>query len=548
MIFNNNISSKKLINDGFMDLLESMFLIGLVLDVSGNVQYVNPHFLRITGYKKEEIIGKNWFDLFIPIKKIDTVKKTFEIITKEKYKMRSENPILAKDGSEIVIEWHNSPYMDAKGKVIGSVSIGVDITGRIEIEKMLKTTEENSRLHAKKLEEQNQILNDTKKGMLNLLDDSNRLHEELQKEKKSVERKVIERTTELNAEKARLEAAINSVPSGFLVTDKKGDVLIKNASLSLIFNGLSPEECTVAKLDALLINADLQKDYDKCIDERKPIQIKDITFGKKILDIYMAPIFISQISPEIIGVILLFSDVTEEKVLARSKDEFFSIASHELRTPITAIRGNIELITKYYADKVNDPSFKQMLDDMKESSIRLIHLVNEFLNTSRLEQGKIVFNIAEFNPADVINTVITDLGVTAQNKGVALITSGLDGTPNIKADPEKTKEILINLIGNAISYTDKGSITVSALRENTSLKISVTDTGKGIPEQNQQLLFRKFQQANTNIYARDISNSTGLGLYISKLLVESMGGKIYLESSEVGKGSTFVFTLPLALV
>jgi len=548
MIFNNSTSSKKLMDEGFMDLLESMFLIGLVLDVSGNVQYVNPHFLRITGYKKEEIIGKNWFDLFIPIKKIDTVKKTFEIITKEKYKMRSENPILAKDGSEIVIEWHNSPYMDAKGKVIGSVSIGVDITGRIEIEKMLKTTEENSRLHAKKLEEQNQILNDTKKGMLNLLDDSNRLHEELQKEKKSVERKVIERTTELNAEKARLEAAINSVPSGFLVTDKKGDVLIKNASLSLIFNGLSPDECTVAKLDALLINADLQKDYEKCIDERKPIQIKDVTFGKKILDIYMAPIFISQISPEIIGVILLFSDVTEEKVLARSKDEFFSIASHELRTPITAIRGNIELITKYYADKVNDPSFKQMLDDMKESSIRLIHLVNEFLNTSRLEQGKIVFNIVEFNPVDVINTVISDLVVTAQNKGVTLVASGLEGIPNIKADPEKTKEILINLIGNAISYTDKGSITVSALREDTSLKISVTDTGKGIPEQNQQLLFRKFQQANNNIYARDISNSTGLGLYISKLLVESMGGKIYLESSEVGKGSTFVFTLPLALV
>jgi two-component system, OmpR family, phosphate regulon sensor histidine kinase PhoR len=548
MIFNNKKTDDKLMTEGFMELLESMFLIGLVLDLDGNIKYINPHFLRITGYKKEEVLGKSWFDVFIPIKKIDTVKKTFEIITREKYKMRSENPILAKDGGEIVIEWHNSPFTDSKGKVIGTVSIGVDITGRIEIEKMLKTTEENSRLHAQKLEEQNLVLNDTKKGMLNLLDDSNRLQEELQKEKKSVERKVIERTTELNQEKARLEAAINSVPSGFLVTDKKGDVLIKNASLSMVFNGLSPEECTIERLDALLVNADLLKDYEKCIDERKPNHIKDVSFGKKILDVYMAPIFISQISPEIIGVILLFSDVTEEKVLARSKDEFFSIASHELRTPITAIRGNIELITKYYADKVNDDSFRQMLDDMKESSIRLIHLVNEFLNTSRLEQGKIVFNIVEFNPVEVIQTIITDLSITAQNKGINLETVSLDSLPSVKADPEKTKEILINLVGNAISYTDTGSVTINAIKADNMLKFSVTDTGKGIPEQNQQLLFRKFQQANTNIYARDISNSTGLGLYISKLLVESMGGKIYLESSEVGKGSTFVFTLPLALV
>ncbi|NMB70262.1 PAS domain S-box protein [candidate division WWE3 bacterium] len=547
MLFNTKQTDDQLIRTGFMELLESMFLIGLVLDIEGTVKYVNPHFLRITGYKKEDVVGKNWFDLFVPIKKIDTVKKTFEIITREKYKMRSENPILAKDGSEIVIEWHNSPLMQGNN-VIGSVSIGVDITGRIEIEKMLKTTEESSRLHAHQVEEQNKVLNDTKKGMLNLLDDSNRLQDELQKEKKSVERKVIERTTELNQEKARLEAAINSVPSGFLVTDKKGGVLIKNASLSEIFNGLSPDECTIEKLDVLLTNVNLLDDYKRCIDERKPINIRDITFGKKILDIYMAPIFISQISPEIIGVILLISDVTEEKVLARSKDEFFSIASHELRTPITAIRGNIELITKYYTDKVNDPSFRQMLDDMKESSIRLIHLVNEFLNTSRLEQGKIVFNVTDFNLQEVIETVVNDLEVSAKNKGVSLQNDTNADLPKVKADSEKTKEVLINLVGNAIAYTDKGSISITAAQEDKFIKVSVKDSGKGIPEQNQQLLFRKFQQANTNIYARDISNSTGLGLYISKLLVESMGGKIYLESSEVGKGSTFVFTLPLALV
>jgi two-component system, OmpR family, phosphate regulon sensor histidine kinase PhoR len=552
MIFNKNKQEEnEILESGIRDLVDNMFLIAIGLRKDATISYVNNHFLRLTGYTKDEVLNKNWFDMFIPIKKIDTVKKTFEIIVAEKYKMRSENPVLSKSGSEIFVEWHNSPITDpVTNKVLGTISIGVDITGRIEIEKLLKTTEESSRLRAAQLEEQNKILNDTKKGMLNLLDDSRRLEEELQKEKKSVELKVIERTMELNQEKARLEAAINSFPSGFLVTDKKGQVIIKNNILCQIFEASHTTECSIDVMhDLLKASVDVKANYAVCYNEKKQILLKDVIYDKKILEIYMAPIFVSQLTDKIIGVIVLITDVTEEKIIERSKDEFFSIASHELRTPITAIRGNIELISKYYSEKIQDKNFTEMLDDMRDSSIRLIHLVNEFLNTSRLEQGKMVFNITSFNIADVLQNVISDMNGSAASKNIPLIFEpSYDFVPIVQADPDKTKEIVINLVGNALAYTDKGAITIKLDRENSNVKVSIIDTGKGIPIQNQKLLFRKFQQANTNIYTRDVANSTGLGLYISKLIVESMNGKIFLERSEENAGSTFVFTLPLASV
>lgn len=545
-MFKNKLSDNEILTLGFTSLIENMFLLALTLDKDGLVTYANRHFYTVTGYTKDEVLGKNWFDLFIPIKKIDTVKKTFEIIIKEKYQMRSENPILAKDGKEINIEWDNTPLFDKKKNVIGTVSVGVDITGRLEIENLLKTTEESSRARATQVEAQNKILNDTKKGMLNLLDDSKRLEEELQQEKKSVERKVVERTLELNQEKARLEAAINAVPSGFIVADKKGHVLLRNSVLCKVLGVSTPEECSLDRFSEFFPNIPFKKEYERCYSEKTPINIKEIDFGKKVLEIYMAPIFIGQISDEVIGVIVLLTDVTEEKIVQRSKDEFFSIASHELRTPITAIRGNIELINKYYADKIDDSSFKQMLGDMSESSTRLIHLVNEFLNTSRLEQGKLTFNISTIDLKEITENVINELQSSAIAKGLELkLLDSSSSAPLVKADSDRVKEILVNLIGNAIAYTDAGTIDLDISQEDGFGKVRVTDTGKGIPEKNHQLLFRKFQQANTNIYARDISNSTGLGLYISKLLVESMGGKIFLEKSQENVGSTFAFTLPV---
>ena len=124
--------------------------------------------------------------------------------------------------------------------------------------------------------------------------------------------------------------------------------------------------------------------------KKKLIEIKEISFGNKFLHFYIAPIIANIGKNESdIGTVILFDDITEEKVLNRSKDEFFSIASHELRTPLTAIKGNTSLILDHYKEKLADPELKEMIDDIHESSIRLIDIVNDFLNVSRLEQGRL---------------------------------------------------------------------------------------------------------------------------------------------------------------
>jgi signal transduction histidine kinase len=126
------------------------------------------------------------------------------------------------------------------------------------------------------------------------------------------------------------------------------------------------------------------------------------------------------------------------------------------------------------------------------------------------------------------------------------MTNDLGSLPEVNADKNKVKQIIYNLVGNAVKFTDKGGITVSAKVVGKFLELSVSDSGKGMSPKNQQILFHKFQQASSSILTRDTTRGTGMGLYISKLLTEKMGGKIELAHSEEGKGSTFVFTLPLA--
>jgi signal transduction histidine kinase len=248
-----------------------------------------------------------------------------------------------------------------------------------------------------------------------------------------------------------------------------------------------------------------------------------------------------------IGYVVLVEDITEAKVMERSRDEFFAVASHELRTPLTAIRGNAEMILEAYADKIADGDLKEMLRDIDISSTRLIGIVNDFLEVSRLEQGRFEIKKERFDVSEIIGKVLRDLETTVEQKGLAAAYAApASPLPAVYADKNRTEQILFNLVGNAIKFTKSGSITVTAVAAGNFINVRVIDTGGGISEHNQALLFRKFQPAGEEMLARDVTQSTGLGLYISKLIISSMGGTIGLERSEPGKGSTFLFTLPVA--
>jgi PAS domain S-box-containing protein len=422
-------------------------------------------------------------------------------------------------------------FKDMTGKLLAS---------REALERQAKDNE------AKALEfaEQVKQTSDTKAAIMNLLED-------VDEEKNNAEKMVFERTKELREEKARLLASINALSFGFVLLDADDRVLLENPALTKIL-GTNEPVATMHDISKILrspnsnIDLDIGASCRRCVELKAPVEFRVVPYGKKFLRVICAPI-IENVSA--IGYLFIVEDITEAKVMERSRDEFFAVASHELRTPLTAIRGNADMILDMYADKIVDTDMKEMLTDINSSSVRLINIVNDFLEVSRLEQGKLEVKKEVFDISDVIEKVMRDLKAIVEARGLSLVYTPPSTTlPQVRADKSRVEQVLVNLIGNAIKFTTKGSITVEVVTVPVDfVKVSVTDTGIGISEQNQNLLFRKFQQAGEQMLARDVTQGTGLGLYICSLLVSRMGGTIGLERSDLGKGSTFSFTIPIVM-
>lgn len=231
--------------------------------------------------------------------------------------------------------------------------------------------------------------------------------------------------------------------------------------------------------------------------------------------------------------------------LDKAKDEFFSIASHELRTPLTAIQGNSSMIMDYFGDNISDPNMKEMIGDIHVSSVRLIKIVNEFLDMSRLEQGKMVFVSKSVDLPDLIRGVIKEQKSLADTKQTEIVYEGPQSR-FVSCDPDRVTQVLINLLSNAVKNTEKGKIIIKFEEDDKFASVTVSDNGSGISPLNQRNLFMKFRQANSDFLTHDAAAGAGLGLYISKLLIENMGGTIRLVSSEEGRGATFMFKIPIS--
>ena len=228
--------------------------------------------------------------------------------------------------------------------------------------------------------------------------------------------------------------------------------------------------------------------------------------------------------------------------LDKLKDEFVSLASHELRTPMTAIRGSLSTILEGYAGIISKEA-QDFLSAAYNENDRLIRLVNNLLNISRIEAGRFRFNPAPMALEAVAADVVNNMQMAAKEKNLTLIYKRSEPLPPVMADDDKVREVLINIIGNAIKFTHKGGVTVASFRKDNMVITSVTDTGSGIAKEDQDLLFKKFSQIQGS-YAKQ-SGGTGLGLYISKQIIEGHNGKVWLEST-LGVGSTFYFSLPIA--
>lgn len=261
---------------------------------------------------------------------------------------------------------------------------------------------------------------------------------------------------------------------------------------------------------------------------------------------------------EVVGAVLSFNDITERKDLeeaaasareaalesARLKSEFLTNVSHEIRTPMNGILGMTEILL----DSDLTESQRKTADTIRSSANRLLTIINDILDLSRIESGKLRFEANNFELRNLVENVFAFFAESARAKSIALDYSIDDEiSNNFQSDEGRLQQVLINLIGNAIKFTKEGSVTLHITKESekveqTTIRFEVKDTGMGLDEIERQRLFQPFSQANNKIARRH--GGTGLGLAISKQIVELMGGQIGVVS-EKGKGSTFWFTINL---
>lgn len=247
-------------------------------------------------------------------------------------------------------------------------------------------------------------------------------------------------------------------------------------------------------------------------------------------------------SVEGVRAIVTIHDDTKSRELDNMKLDFVSLAAHELRTPITGIRGYLELVMYKFDSELND-QVKKYINHAHNSSLELIGLINNLLSISRIERGALSLVMEKVDWADAIAHTLTNAQFNAREKHVELSYEGPTSGSFVVADSIAIQEVLNNLVSNAVKYTpDGGRITVRMHQENEQFITEVIDNGIGIPANAIPHLFTKFYRVHGGLASG--SGGTGLGLFISKSIVERHGGKIWVTSEE-GKGSTFAFTLPV---
>lgn len=242
---------------------------------------------------------------------------------------------------------------------------------------------------------------------------------------------------------------------------------------------------------------------------------------------------------KLLGYIGISPDITERKKLEQQKDEFLSIASHELKTPVTSIKAYGQILQKISKQKSNIDT-QEILSKLDYQVNKLTELVNDLLDVTRIQAGKIQFHNEFFDFNDLVNEIVKDMQITSNRHKII---KRLSASRTVYGDRNHIGQVLINLLSNAIKYSPSAdTIIVSSITEDSCITLSVKDYGIGIPEESQQKIFDRFYRVNS-IKENQVTG-LGLGLYISSEIIKRQNGKIWVESKK-GRGSTFSFKIPI---
>jgi signal transduction histidine kinase len=231
----------------------------------------------------------------------------------------------------------------------------------------------------------------------------------------------------------------------------------------------------------------------------------------------------------------------ELEAASRHKSEFLASMSHELRTPLNAISGFAQVLRKQLFGEINAKQ-DEYLDDILGSADHLLALINDVLDLSKVEAGQVELKVASFSLREALERGVVMVRERASKDGVQVALAATPDVGTVSGDERRVRQVIFNLLSNAVKFTPTGgAVDVSATRANGEVRIAVADTGPGISPEDQERIFEEFQQTEAGLAQNE---GTGLGLALSKRLVELHGGRIWVDS-EPGKGSTFVFTLPV---
>lgn len=371
---------------------------------------------------------------------------------------------------------------------------------------------------------------------------SEKIVEELELAKKRIE-----------SEKVRDEALLESIGDGVVATDREGVIIfINKVAQEMLSWG---QDIVGKKLGEVSLLADVDGKHvsvenhplHRCIETRRKAATKDYHFVRKDkidLSVYISatPVILNN---EVVGAIEVFRDITKEQEVDRAKSEFVSLASHQLRTPLSTVSWYAEMLLDGDAGKLNIEQ-RKYIEQIYESNHRMIDLVNSLLNVSRIELGTFEIRPEKINLAETADSILAELRQQINQRGVRIIKKYEQDLPAVKADHNLARVVLQNLLSNAVKYTsEKGFVEIEMFSRGKDVLVRVADNGCGIPKNQQEKIFTKLFRADN--VKELVTDGNGLGLYIVKSIIEQSGGKIWFESEE-GRGTTFYVSFPFEII
>lgn len=357
---------------------------------------------------------------------------------------------------------------------------------------------------------------------------------------------------------AHLSAIIDNLADGLLVTNTSGQIDRFNPALLAMF-GKGEMDLTGKDADELSSNEVTELVQQTRKHPKEVFTAEILLASGRVGGALATAIFKNSSSQDVdqcIGSVILIRDITAEKEIDRMKTDFISTVSHELRTPLTSVLGFAKIIKKKLEDgvfpllQVEDRKTQKTVRQVGENiniiiseGERLTSLINDVLDIAKMEAGKVDWQMQPIAVSEIIERAIAATSALFEQNGLTLTEDVEPGLPDAIGDRDRLIQVLINLISNAVKFTEKGSCTLRARRQGNEMSVSVIDTGIGIAPSDLEKVFEKFKQVGDTL--TDKPKGTGLGLPICKQIVEHHGGRMSVES-QLGIGSTFSFTLPLS--